>query len=277
MIDITPGENRHVYILLYILVLIFIAIIIGFYIIKLSLENISYKDQKIEFSGDIWKYVGKVLLGMFLSIITIGIYAPWFIRDIQRFFATESSYNSQEFSFEGKGLKLLLILILTLFVPIIILTTTAILLKIDISDKASTAGIISQIISMIITIPYMYLIYKWMVDFRYKNYTIQWNTNFWDSCGKITLEMVLSIITIGIYVPLAWIRLYKYFVDKTSASSDEVNYRFGFDEDQLNDFLFLWGQLLLSIITLGIYYPWAYSKIGKRFLNKTYMEKVENV
>lgn len=27
-----------------------------------------------------------------------------------------------------------------------------------------------------------------------------------------------------------------------------------------------WGQTLLAIITLEIYYPWAFAKIGQRFL-----------
>ena len=45
---------------------------------------------------------------------------------------------------------------------------------------------------------------------------------------------------------------------------------FGFELEPIPDFLFIWGQTLLAIITLGIYYPWAMAKIGKRVLAKTY-------
>ena len=122
-------------------------------------------------------------------------------------------------------------------------------------------------------IPYMYLIYKWMVNIDYKKYNISWETSFWPSCGKIAFEILLSIITLGIYGPLAMLRIYKYFADRTVAVADDSKFKFGYDIDHLNDFLYIWGQILLTIITIGIYYAWAFSKIGNRILSKTYLEK----
>ena len=87
----------------------------------------------------------------------------------------------------------------------------------------------------------------------------------------IAFEILLTIITLGIYFPIAMIRLYKYFADKTIANGTDRKLKFGYDIDPLNDFLFIWGQTLLTIITLGIYYPWAFCKIGKRILSKTYL------
>lgn len=111
----------------------------------------------------------------------------------------------------------------------------------------------------------------------YKNFTISWKTTFWSACGKIALEIFLSLITVGIYYPLAWIKLYKYFVDRTVATSDERTLEFGYDIEPASDFLFIWGQSLLSIITLGIYYPWSCCKIYGRIVGKTFIEeKAEN-
>ena len=110
-----------------------------------------------------------------------------------------------------------------------------------------------------------------MVNIDYKGYTISWRTNFWNSIGKIAIELILTLITAGIYWPLAMVRLYKYFTKKTFADSDERTRQFGYDIDQWNDFLFIWGQSLLTMITLGIYYPWALSKVGSRILGKTYL------
>jgi uncharacterized membrane protein YjgN (DUF898 family) len=67
--------------------------------------------------------------------------------------------------------------------------------------------------------------------------------------------------------------LFKYFSEKTVAVSDETTLRFGFDYDAKNDFFYIWGQMLLTMVTLGIYYPWAFSKIGKRVLSQTYLEQ----
>jgi len=83
---------------------------------------------------------------------------------------------------------------------------------------------------------------------------------------------VLNVITIGIYFPMAMIKLYKYFAERTVAQSGEIKRKFGFETDNLHDFLFIWGQMLLTLITTGIYYPWAINKIGKRILNRTYLE-----
>jgi uncharacterized membrane protein YjgN (DUF898 family) len=102
---------------------------------------------------------------------------------------------------------------------------------------------------------------------------ITWKTEFWPSCGKIASEILLSVITVGIYYPLALVRLYKYFTEKTIASGNNRELKFAYDADQAGDFLFIWGQNLLTIITLSIYYPWALCKITKRILSKTYVEE----
>ena len=121
----------------------------------------------------------------------------------------------------------------------------------------------------------MYFVYKWMVDVTFKSYQITWETNVWQSLGKIFVEIMLSIITLGIYAPLASLKLYKYFAEKTVAISDNSTKTFGYDIEPLDDFLFIWGQTLLAIVTLGIYYPWAFCKVRSRILSKTFVEEVE--
>jgi uncharacterized membrane protein YjgN (DUF898 family) len=93
----------------------------------------------------------------------------------------------------------------------------------------------------------------------------------------MALEIFLSIITIGIYYPMAMIKLYKYFTDKTVARSAERSLIFGYDIETTDDFLMIWGQTLLTIVTLGIYFPWALCKIGNRIIGKTYMFEAEHV
>jgi uncharacterized membrane protein YjgN (DUF898 family) len=273
MQDIHVGSAQSPMIFLYLFILILIAFSITFYIAKILIENVLYKDKTINFNGNIGKFAGVVLLGLFLSIITLGIYLAWFIRDLHRFFVNSSQLDAEPFSFKGKGGRLFVIILLTIFLPIIALAIIMSLYFMTDPGQVSTGSVfIQQVITWIIMIPYMYLVYKWMVDIEYKNYRIKWETDFWNSCGKIALEILLSVITIGIYSPMAMLKLYKYFTERTIAQSGEISRKFGFDDDHNNDFLFLWGQILLTIITLGIYYPWAISKIGARILNKTYLE-----
>jgi len=65
--------------------------------------------------------------------------------------------------------------------------------------------------------------------------------------------------------------LYKYFADKTLAISDERTLKFGYDINQKEDFLFIGKHTLLTIITLGLYYPWAFCEITNRIVSRTYL------
>ena len=273
MSHVQPGTKPSPLILPAFLFLMIIAFVFSFFFTKLAIENITWKEKAIAFDGTFGKYLWKVLLGLFLSIITLGIYMAWFIRDINRFFINHSSYNSEKLDFKGKGGKLFLILTLTLLVPIIVLTSLMVTYQIGHKGEASSTGILFPLIMMIVMIPYIYCVYKWYVNINYKSYHITWETGFWNSCGKIAIEIFLSIVTIGIYMPLAMVRLYKYFIHKTIAVSDDRKLTFGYDIDPLNDFLFIWGQMLLTIATLFIYYPWAYCKTRSRILSKTYLEQ----
>ncbi len=271
MQNIEPGSKAFLFVFPLLILLVIIAFGLTFFMAKLTIENVSFKNQSIVYHGTFGKYIGTILLGFFLSIVTLGVYSPWFIRDIHRFFVNNSFYNSQSLKFRGKGIKLFLILLLSVILPTVILSVLMARSMIDGNNQTPTFVIIQQVVTMIIMIPYMYFVYKWMIDIDYKDLHISWDTDFWNSCGKIAVEMVLSIITVGIYMPLAMLRLYKYFAEKTKATSHNRKLSFGYEIDQLNDFLFIWGQVLLTIITAGIYYPWAFCKIGNRILGKTYL------
>ncbi len=275
--DMQPGEIPEMSFFLLPVAMFFVAFILTFYMARLLIEGIGYNDKSIVFNGTFGEYMVKVLLGFFLSIITLGVYIPWFVKDITGFFVDNSSYDSEAMRFKGKGGKLFVILTLSLVLPIIIIS---IILGVYFYTNNPTQlpknSVLSQFLMTIIMIPYMYLVYKWIVNVDYKNFNIRWETNFWDSCNKIVLQMVLTFITIGIYFPLAVVKLYKYFAERTVAASDERKLSFGYDIEASKDFLFLWGQVLLVIVTLSIYYPWALCKIGKRILSKTYVTDTQS-
>ncbi len=267
-----------IFVLLFLIVLL--AYFVMFYLIKMTIENLEYRGIKVAFSGSFAKFIGTVLLGILLTIITVGIYAAWFIRDLERFFVNNSSYQLKQFEFKGKGGKLFIILLLTLLPVILISALTGYLMALsaysghaldtDYSGHGFSA-VLMQFVIFLIMIPYMYYVYKWMVNIDYGMKNISWETEFWPSAGKIFIEIFLSLITLGIYSPLACVKLYKYFADRTKIIAPESKQTFGYDIEPGKDFLFLWGQILITIVTLGIYFAWAHCKILKRILGKTYI------
>ncbi len=276
--DIQPGSHTFLVIFPVMILLTFIALVFSFYIAKLTIEGIGFRDKTLIFSGSFGSYIGTILLGMLLSIITLGIYMAWFITDLHRFFIDHTSYDSQEFRFRGRGGKLFVIFMLAVFIPVIIMTSVMAVFIVTYGPTRMAPFIfLEQVATAVIMIPYLYLMYKWMVNVDYKDYHIAWQTAFWPSCGKIAGELALAIITLGIYMPLAMLRLYKYFTERTLVASGDKILRPGYDIEPLDDFLAIWGQMLLAIITLGIYYPWAFCNIYKRVLGKTYLEIPEVV
>jgi len=258
------------------ILLMIVRYAISFFIAKMSIENTEFKLKNFEFSGRFGEFIGMIILGFFLTIITLGIYSPWFIKKIYDFFSENSTHDSSSFKFNGKGLDLFGII--TLFiVAIIFLIILFFIITIGNLNHTSTSpgGIGVFLLILVVIIPYLYFVTKWSINFTFKSYTIRLETQLWKSLGKIALELLLSVITLGIYLPLAYLKLYQYFMENTFAESDEKSKTFGYDIEAGSDFLFMWGQLLLTIITLGFYFPWAYCKTADRIMSKTYSEDLD--
>ena len=133
--------------------------------------------------------------------------------------------------------------------------------------------IVAVVSVILILVCFTYYFYKWFVNLSFKGYEIKWETEFWPSCQQILSQIGLSVITLGIYSPLGSLRLYNYFLGKTVARKEGSLKKFGYDLVAGDDFLFIWGQVILCIITIGIYFPWAYCKINNYILSKTYVEE----
>ena len=87
--------------------------------------------------------------------------------------------------------------------------------------------------------------------------------------------MVLAVLILGFYFPMAFIRLYRYFAEHTKSNLVEgKQILMGYDGDQLSAFFFIWGQVLITVITLGLYFPWAFSRIVHRVLSQTYVTTI---
>jgi len=271
------SEKPPVWMIFLFIPLILIAFIWTFYFIRIVLKNIKLKEDLIRCDYDFGQYLGIICLGLFLSVITLGIYVPWFMRNCYRFFVNNSSWKDNNFSFLGKGGKLFIIALLYFILPIFVISflLAGVYGPELVKNPSGSYLFIRQSLIQIIMIPFIYLVYKWRVNIAYKEYNIKWETEFWPSVLKIFVQAIFTVITFGIYAPMAFLKLYTYFAGKTGTNVvDNQKITFGYDLDAWNDFLFLWGQLLLTAVTLGIYYPWALCKIGKRISEKTYMQKI---
>jgi len=268
-----PAEGPSRMFFLYLVIILTMVFSFIYIVFKLVTQNIEYEGVKLCCDYHPGIYTGIIISGLVLSIVTIGIYVPWFIKNLHRFFIGGSSYKSLKFSFRGKGGRLFLIMTLTTFIPFMLVGIILFsVLESRIDLESQNFLLIYQIIVMFCLVPNIYLIFKWMADIKYKHYHIRWDTEFFPATGKIAIELVLAVITFGIYFPMAYIRLYTYFVEHTKSNVVEGRkISMGYDGDHFSDFLFMWGQILLTVVTLGFYYPWAFSRIAYRVISRTFL------
>lgn len=272
------GEAPWISILAFLL--LFIGQLLFTYILYvLLIRGVVYKGEPLEFVGKFGDYLKIIVIGVLLSIVTIFIYSPWLIQRITSFIINNTRYKGEPFDFKGKGSTLFLIILLSMVVPLIIISVIIGIIASQNSGAATPDSLPSIIITIysfmtILMVVFYYLYYRWFINIEYQSILIRLDTKHLPAIGKFFLEILLSIITLGIYMPLATVRLYEYFVSKIKGKRDNVLiFRFGYDIESLKDFLFIWGQSLLTIITLGVYYPWCIERVGKRILGKTYVEK----
>lgn len=244
--------------------------------LRIALPKLKVGEASFSFRGSIGSFLGRVLLGLLLSILTLGIYLPWFIRGMASYLASETRFRGEEPRFLGKPGKLLLINILTLFLPVTLIVVLVVLAfgpgamtggaaSGAAGAGASTASMLSMLVTFAIVLlvcaPYMYFVYRWYIDFSCDGARLCWKTDFWPSCLLILGQVLLTVVTLGIYWPAAFLKLYRYFAERTVVEREGVELgRLGFDS-QGRGFGLLWGQALLCIVTLGFYIPWAYSKV----------------
>lgn len=265
-----------------IIALIFIQYAILFYFIKWSIEVVEFRNEKFLFHGTFGEYLKVLLLNGLLTLITFGIYYPWMLAKIYRFVCKNTEYAGSRFDFNSKGGALFIILLIIIFLPItlfsLIFGAVAGIQAINGTAPETAANVIGitsiamMFIILIIIIPYYYFYYNWIINFQFKDYNIRWTTKAGGAVMKIGLEIFLSLITLGIYAPAALVKLYDYFMERTVAVSDEEELRFGYDMEIKKDYLFLLVQNLLTLITAGIYLPWAYCKINQYLLQKSYID-----
>jgi uncharacterized membrane protein YjgN (DUF898 family) len=81
---------------------------------------------------------------------------------------------------------------------------------------------------------------------------------------------LLTGITLGIYAPWFYCKLFKFFSDNTSAvAPDGTRYRLNFEGTGGELFVTFLIGMLLSMITLYIYMPWFMCKVWKFFFSHT--------
>lgn len=252
--------------------------------LRIVVPKVSIDGKGFQFRGSVGTFVGISIVGFLLTLITATVYAPWFVRRITSYLVSEITFDGTPPEFLGRGGKLFVYMLLALWLPlIVVIALSAVIIGVSAGGgssvhPAAVTGITYavMIVIFIVTVPFVYLAYKWYVNIRWNDTMITWQTRFWPSVGFILGQLLLTIITLSIYWPAAVLRVFRYFAGKTVLRVGERETgRLGFDGSIGKGFGLLWGQALLSIITAGVYIPWAVSRVYGWMLGASYVESQE--
>jgi uncharacterized membrane protein YjgN (DUF898 family) len=271
------------FVILFMFLMVVIQSIFTILILRILIPKVSIDGKSFAFRGSIGEYLGINMLGMLLSVVTLTVYIPWYTRRIIAYLASETTFDGANPAFLGKGGRLFKYFVLALWVPVIVVSVLAgVLIAVGArgGDTGSTSA--TQLMTMLITflvifivfVPFMFLMMKWYINVAFKDLSIVLKAPFWPSCGFIFGQLLLTVITLGIYGPAALLRGYRYFApDVVLSRGDQEAGRLSFEGALGKGFGLIWGQSLLCVITLGVYIPWAYARIGSWMASSTFLER----
>jgi len=250
-----------------------INLILSFLIIKNSINSIYLDDKAFVFSGQLLKFLGIVISSFFLMIFTLLIYTPFYIRRYINFISSNTYYNENNFQFNGKGGKLLGIMVLLLLLPYIAIVVLSLNLAAMTLKKIILFGIIF-IIAFIMLTSYIFYYLRWLINFTYSDFDITLNAKANKSITFLLGQELLTILTLFIYLPTAIIKIIQHFASKIRIDNyTEKSYKIITEFETIKSWKYLGLQILLSIITFGIYLPWAYCNILRYIFERIVIEK----
>jgi uncharacterized membrane protein YjgN (DUF898 family) len=257
----------------------YVSMLLGFAFFCYAVKSIFFKDEGFSFTGTLGRFAPKVLKWFLLTVITFGIYSPWYLRNYIDYYLENLCYKGEKAEFLSSPGKLLKYMLLTLYLPILVLIAIMMFFLISSFGNYSPFSITIftfaiVIVVFLVMIPFLYFYFAWLINVKFSGYKVGFNRTIAETAGFLIGQILLTIITLGIYYPAALVKGYRFLLSGSSLTDerDQDVGVFGFDGTATKGFCLLWGQGLLAIITIGIYGSWAMSKVTNWFANNTYVE-----
>lgn len=255
-------------------------------VMKRSIGALSYGGESFECDYSIRQYVGLVVGGVALTVLTCGLYLPWFITRLMRFFCEGVSHSFHLMTFRGKAMRLFAISILTLVLPVVAVVALAqhsdlldpTKFSFDMMSFGPLLGLGVVLLEIFCVSLFVVLLYRWWEDVTYGDKVVTTRMPLLSATGFVVWQGVLSLLTAGLYAPMASLRMMQYVAERSVVvGADGEEKRLGLRLRSWRDWAWMWGQMLLLVVTFGIYLPWFYAKTMNRFGGRLYVEEPRSI
>ena len=262
---------------------------------------------RFEFSGTGGELLGQMLVGLLLTAITFGIYQPWFVVNMRKWLYARTRLvtpqGQLQLSFEGTGFlcfvevyltALLIPLTLFIYTPWYIASVTRFFTNNSFAtapdgtryrlDYAGTGGqlFVLFLVNMLLTSVTFGLYAPWAAcnlqramyekTSIYKGSERVGTMSFVGTGGGLfgtyLLGTIFTMLTMGIYTPWFQVNLWKFTQKNTGVHIGGKTYRGDFTGSGGELFLIM-IQVILVMLTFGIYGFWLICKQNRFYLNNT--------
>ena len=208
------------------LILLVSSYALQFNIISNVINAVSLDNKKFSFTGSFGSFMVMCIKGVLLTLVSFGVYGAWFEKNVVTYIASNTEYPEKEIKFNGTGGKLFKYMILSFIIPLIIFI---VLLVVNFSSTFMSLS----------------------------------SGSFNEEAILGSMVGFLIIYVTGIFLIAS---IYIFYVYKWVINFTFGNQEITFYSDPLKTILYFIGQLLLTIVTLGIYAIAADIKIIRKVI-----------
>lgn len=233
------------------------------------------------FAASIKKYFWLSIGQTALMVVTFGVYYPWGVKKIYGYYIDSIRYNDMPFKFIGTGGALFKTVLFTLLFPALFLALFAgvtyyIGQPLFSGEAAGSATANIAFLALLTSVgcafyccifAFLARFFAWSLEVTVGDRFISLERHFASAAGYMLGQFLLTVCTMGIYFPVASINVVSYFANRIVMHTKDgvITGRIRFMKARGRGFLLLWGQTLLTIVTLGVYLPWAICRIVRFF------------
>ncbi|MCL2219035.1 MAG: DUF898 family protein [Chitinispirillia bacterium] len=229
---------------------------------------------KLSFQGNSGTLFKIWISNLLLTICTLSVYYSWARANMKRYIYSSTYIGDYAFEFHGTGGQMFKGLIkFSIMIFVLNLGWEAVKILVQDGSRQNLIPIIGLTLLLLISyFPIMGLFIHGARRFRMSRTTYR-GIRFGYRGNKASMIKLLFTVLIPFYYPAFVNRLRKYIYGNTHFGNIEAEFK----GDSATYFNLYWRNLLLCVVTLGIYYFWYKAKLFNYFWNNLSFSKDSTV
>lgn len=207
-----------------------------------------------------------ILKNVLLTLVTLGIYAPWAATARRKYVWQNVEFHGQRFIYGGTGLELFIGYLKVLIGYALFFGVPALLRLV--SPGLAIAVQLAFALALLALIPFaVYWSRAYLLSrstWRGIHFSMEPGASSF--ARTFIVGYLLTIVTLGLYMPVWLNKLRKVSTERSRFG----NHAFRYDGDDFEVWVMSMKGLLLSILTLGIYYFWFRAELSRYQLEHTH-------